>query len=127
MWQLKSLLDGNPLNEPQLLPNDWGPIFGLSGVKDKLHDLSWLGPKYKNMGWFELEEYAPEEPATATPEEVEWETAKNLLKESDWTMLSDVLIKTQKRKEYEEYRKKLRDIRKQSGFPHDIKWPLKPK
>tara|TARA_R110002072_G_scaffold121879_6_gene256143 strand:+ start:628 stop:867 length:240 start_codon:yes stop_codon:yes gene_type:complete len=79
------------------------------------------------MGWFELEEYAPEEPATATPEEVEWETAKNLLKESDWTMLSDVLIKTQKRKEYEEYRKKLRDIRKQSGFPHDIKWPLKPK
>jgi len=127
LWQLKNLTDGKALNKPQPLPQDWGPIFGLSGFKDKLHDLSWLGSSYENMGWFELDQYQPEEPTTSTPEELNWQTAKNLLKESDWAMLLDAPIKTQKRKEYEDYRNKLRNIRKQSGFPHNIKWPVKPK
>jgi hypothetical protein len=78
------------------------------------------------MGWFEVEEYEPEEPAQATPEELAWERAKKLLNESDWTMLLDAPLKAQERKMYEEYRKDLRNIKDQRDFPHNIKWPVKP-
>ena len=31
LWQLKKLSDGSALSEPQPLPENWGPIFGLHG------------------------------------------------------------------------------------------------
>ena len=44
------------LKEPGSLPKNWGPIFGLAGIQDRLGDLSWLGEAYSDMGWVQLSE-----------------------------------------------------------------------
>jgi len=46
----------------------------------------------------------------------------NLIKESDWRAVSDRKLEP----EWKEYRQALRDISKQEGFPHDVKWPVDP-
>ena len=46
----------------------------------------------------------------------------NLIKESDWRAVSDRELEP----EWKEYRQALRDITKQEGFPHDVKWPTDP-
>ena len=46
----------------------------------------------------------------------------NLIKESDWRAVSDRELEP----EWKEYRQALRDISKQEGFPHDVKWPVDP-
>jgi hypothetical protein len=45
-----------------------------------------------------------------------------LLKETDWTALSDVTMSA----EMAAYRQALRDITTQDGFPHEVTWPVKP-
>ena len=45
-----------------------------------------------------------------------------LIKESDWRAVSDRELEP----EWKEYRQALRDISKQEGFPHDVKWPTDP-
>lgn len=47
-----------------------------------------------------------------------------LLIKSDWSQLPDVPEKI--KLEWASYRKELRDITEQSGFPYDIIWPTKP-
>lgn len=54
MWQLRKLSTNEPLSEAGPLPNNWGPIFGLSGIQEKLGDLSWIGPSYADQGWVQL-------------------------------------------------------------------------
>ena len=54
MWQLRKLSTNEALSEAGPLPNNWGPIFGLEGFKEKLGDLSWIGPDYADQGWVEL-------------------------------------------------------------------------
>ena len=44
------------------------------------------------------------------------------IKESDWRAVSDRELEP----EWKEYRQALRDITKQEGFPHDVKWPKDP-
>ena len=56
MWQLRRLSTNEALSEPGPLPNNWGPIFGLSGIKEKISDLSWIGPAYSDQGWIKLTE-----------------------------------------------------------------------
>ena len=46
----------------------------------------------------------------------------DLIKESDWRALCDRELEP----EWKEYRQALRDIPKQEGFPHDVKWPTDP-
>ena len=46
----------------------------------------------------------------------------NLLKESDWRAVSDRKLEPA----WKRYRKALRDITKQEGFPHDVEWPVDP-
>ena len=46
----------------------------------------------------------------------------NLMKESDWRAVCDRELEP----EWKEYRQTLRDIPKQEGFPHDVKWPIDP-
>lgn len=46
----------------------------------------------------------------------------NLLRETDWTALSDVTMSA----EMATYRQALRDITAQPGFPHSVEWPVKP-
>lgn len=125
MWQLKKLSSGEALNEPQKLPENWGPIFGMAGFQDRLGDLSWLGDAYADQGWVVVGE-APAEPAQSTEAELAWEKAKKLLQESDWSMLSDVPMTSENKASWVEYRRALREIRLQAGFPTDIQWPSKP-
>ena len=84
------------LSEAGPLPNNWGPIFGLEGFKEKLSDLSWIGPAYADQGWIELTDteqqavYKPQvlarveeektianaalsEPTITTHEKIEWD------------------------------------------------------
>ena len=44
------------------------------------------------------------------------------LKKCDWRAVSDRELEP----EWKEYRQALRDISKQEGFPHDVKWPTDP-
>ena len=125
LWQLKKLSSGEALNEPQRLPENWGPIFGLAGFIDKIGDLSWLGDAYNDTGWVIVGD-APALPTASTKAELEWERAKQLLRESDWSVLPDVPLLDFQRTAWVEYRRALRDIRLQSGFPNDIQWPSSP-
>ena len=68
MWQLRKLSTNEALSEAGPLPNNWGPIFGLAGIKEKLGDLSWIGPDYVDQGWIEL----------STEEEKQIKTNRNL-------------------------------------------------
>lgn len=125
LWQLKNLKTGAALNEPQKLPENWGPIFGMSGVVDRLGDLSWLGTDYVDMGWVVVGE-APADPEQASAADLAWNHAKSLLQESDWSVLPDVPMTSGEKTAWIEYRKALREIRLQAGFPSNIQWPKAP-
>lgn len=114
---MKRLSSGEELSEPQLLPENWGPVFGLQNFEDRLSDLSWIGPDHADTGWFYVGEEPPP-PPEATPEELAWEQAKHLLRESDWTMLPDVRMTKEKRMAWEEWRHFVREIRSHPDFPN---------
>ena len=124
LWQLKKLSTGEPQNEPQKLPENWGPIFGLHGFEDKLGDLSWLGDDYADLGWVVVGEEA--EAATASAADIEWGRAKQMLRDSDWSVLPDVPMTAGERDAWIAYRRALREIRLQPGFPNEIVWPAAP-
>lgn len=121
-WQLKKISTGEALNAPQHLPENWGPIFGLAGFKEKLGDLSWVG--LDDQGWFEVDVNI--DIGLSTPGDIAWEKAKKLLIESDWSMLSDVPMIDGDREKWIIYRRALREIKSQAGFPSDITWPMIP-
>ena len=125
MWQLKKLSTGEALNEPQKLPENWGPIFGLHGFIEKLGDLSWLGEAYADQGWVIVGE-APLDPVESTEAKLAWDRAKQMLRESDWAVLPDVPMTTGDKAQWIEYRRGLREIRLQPGFPNNIQWPKSP-
>lgn len=125
LWQLKKISTGEALNQPQKLPENWGPIFGLAGIQDQLGDLSWLGENFVDQGWFVVGD-APPDAAQSTAAELAWERAKRLLRESDWTMLSDVPMNKTQKALWVAYRKELREIRLQPEFPSNIIWPVIP-
>ena len=124
LWQLKKISTDEAQNDPQPLPENWGPIFGMEGFIDKLDDLSWLGEAYSDLGWFIVGEQP--EPTTSSESVIAWEHAKQLLRESDWSILPDVPMLKEERARWIEYRQKLRDIRLQPGDLNDINWPLSP-
>ena len=126
LWQLKKLSTGEALNEPQSLPENWGPIFGLASIQDRLGDLSWLGENFVDQGWVVVGGDAQAEPIQSTKAELAWEQAKQLLRDSDWSMLPDVPLTKGDKKLWETYRKSLREIRLQAGFPENITWPTRP-
>lgn len=123
LWQLKKISTNEALNEAGNLPENWETIFGLSGLEAaQLNDLSWLGKAYEDMGWFEVE---GDPPATATPEELAWEEAKQRLKESDWSMLPDIPMTSGEKSQWIEYRRQLREVRLHPDFPNVV-WPISP-
>ena len=123
LWQLKKLSTGETLNEPQKLPENWGPIFGLGGIKDRLGDLSWLGDAYADQGWFEVgEEAAP----IMTADEAN-KTVQQFLISTAWAVAVDNTDMTKdQRANWLTYREKLRAIPMQEGFPENIVWPAEP-
>ena len=123
MWQLKNLETGAPLNEPQKLPENWGPIFGMGGIKDRLGDLSWLGEAYANQGWVQVGEEAP---APTTADEAN-ATITQMLINTAWAVASDdTTITRGQRADWIAFRQALRDIPLQAGFPTSIVWPTEP-
>lgn len=46
-----------------------------------------------------------------------------LLKETDWTQMSDNSVSSTMLEKYQEYRQKLRDVPQQDGFPYDVEFP----
>lgn len=126
LWQLKKISTGEALNEPQKLPTNWGPIFGLSGFQDRIGNLSWLGEAYADQGWVVVEGEAPADPVQSTQAELAWENAKALLRDSDWVVLSDVPMNQDKKVLWIDYRRALREIRLQAEFPTNIQWPVAP-
>ena len=123
MWQLKKLSTNEALNEPQRLPENWGPIFGMAGIQDRLGNLSWLGDAYADQGWFVIGE---ETTIPLTAEEVNATIAKRLL-DTAWAVAIDNTTMTRgQRAEWMTFRQALRDIPLQSGFPANIVWPSQP-
>ena len=123
MWQLKKLSTGEALNEPQKLPENWGPIFGLYGIKERLGDLSWLGDAYADQGWVE----AGEEVSTPMSTNEINATIAQRLKDSAWAVAEDDLTITRgQRADWIAFRQALRDIPLQAGFPTNIVWPNEP-
>lgn len=49
-----------------------------------------------------------------------------MLAASDWTQVADVDLTEGDKKSWASYRKALRDIPKQDGFPNSITWPIPP-
>lgn len=128
LWQLKKLSTNEALNEAGPLPNNWGPIFGMAGIEEKLSDLSWLGDSYTDIGWVQVEGTADDAAlgSEKTLAQKVWAQAKNLLWRSDWAMLPDVPLTVEEKQKWIEYRKALRDIRSQQGFPEKVTWPTIP-
>ena len=123
MWQLKKLSTNEALNEPQRLPENWGPIFGMDGIKDRLGDLSWLGDAYTDQGWVEVGE---ETPASMTADEVH-ATIAQILTNTAWAVAADdTTITRGQRADWMAFRQALRDIPLQSGFPTNVVWPNEP-
>ena len=48
------------------------------------------------------------------------------LRESDWTLLSDVPFSAEEKIEWIKYRNALRNLPKLDGFPHNFSWPQQP-
>jgi len=123
LWQLKKLSTGETLNAPQKLPENWGPIFGMGGIKDRLGDLSWLGDAYADQGWFEVGE---ETTVPMTADEVN-ATIEQWLKNTAWAVAEDDRTITKgQRADWMVFRQALRDIPLQVGFPTNIVWPAQP-
>ena len=126
LWQLKNLRTNEEIGAPQVLPESWEGLFGLHNFRDRLSNLQWVkNPSIADLGWFEteLEEPKPYEPSM---EEQVNLTLRQLLSQSDWSMLPDVPMTNSKKSEWIEYRRALRELKYQSGFPDDVIWPGKP-
>ena len=123
LWQLKKLSTGETLNAPQKLPENWGPIFGMAGIQDRLGDLSWLGDAYADQGWVAVGE---ETPTPMTAEEAN-ATIAQMLRATAWAVAADdATITRGQRADWMTFRQALRNIPLQAEFPTNIVWPTEP-
>lgn len=125
LWQLKRLSSGENLSEPQLLPENWGPVFGLHNFEYKLGDLSWIGPDHVDTGWFHVGDEPPS-PEPASRENLIRQEAWRQLRECDYRILPDEPISAGKRAEWIEHRRELRRIHQMKSFPEDFELPKAP-
>lgn len=119
LWQLKNPKTGENIGGLQPLPENWGPIFGMEGVKDRLGDLSWLG--ITDRCWVEVDVADP-------PDPIKKDIDDRILafnEEANEKILDQSLTKGQWQA-WIEYQKELQNIPLQSGYPHEIFWPIKP-
>ena len=128
LWQLQKLSTSEPLSKKYpVLPKNWGPIFGLEGVKDRLNDLSWLGDAYADMGWVEVEGSGAElaEPTNIDPVEDAEIRLQSELDSSEWAVSADSgLTKAQKRT-WVDYRKALYKLKNKLNA-ESISFPIRP-
>ena len=119
LWQLKNPQTNENIGPPQSLPENWGPIFGMEGVKDRLGDLSWLG--ITDRCWIEVEVENPSDPVKKDIDD----RIDVFINESN-QRLSDTSLTKGKWQELVEYQKQLQNIPLQPGYPNEVLWPTKP-
>jgi hypothetical protein len=112
LWQLRNPKTGENLSDPQPLPENWGPIFGLEGVKDRLGDLSWLG--ITDKAWFEV-----------TEKDLVDQQIERDLKESESMLTKEDMTKGE-RAAWIDYKLALQEISLQFGYPNEVRWPTRP-
>lgn len=96
-------------------------------------------PFFKSMGYTEVGEveqaydgryfiagYAPTKPQEEFEKQVRAERDRRVA-ETDWYMMPDYPADPETLEVVKNYRKALRDITLQSGFPRDVEWPVMPK
>ena len=121
MWQLRKLSTKEPLSEAGPLPDNYGPIFGLAGIKDKIGDLSWIGSAYADMGCVKL---SPEEELeilknqVATRIEEEKAIANKALQESSLTV--------EQKTHWIDYLLKLDEVYLSANFDSNVRFPARP-
>ena len=128
LWQLQKLSTNEPLSKKYpALPENWGPIFGLAGIQDKLHDLSWLGDAYADMGWVQVEGSVLElaEPTNIDPVEDAKIRIQAELDDSEWAVADDSGLTKAKKRQWVDYRKALHKL-KNNLNPENISFPIRP-
>jgi hypothetical protein len=123
LWQLRKLSTNENLNEPQLLPRNWGPIFGLHNFVDRLGDLSWAGKP--DMGWFEVGP-APEPETIVHAESMRRKVDEWLKDSAEMVAIDNTNVTREQRAAWMDYRQKLRDALLQPSFPENVQWPTRP-
>ena len=143
------LVENNAIVDgPRALPSSWRNVSGLNWLSnDELKALGWLpvridegavDEKFSGSMFVinpnEVVEvklwraYTAEEKAEMLNEKRD--SVRRLrngrLKESDWTQLNDTPLDNATKVAWTTYRQALRDIPAQSGFPHNVVWPVKP-
>lgn len=121
LWQLKNPQTGENIGGLQPLPENWGPIFGMEGVKDRLGDLSWLG--IADRCWVEVD--APDA-ATNEKSVIDQQISKLLEESLPMVSLNNPNMTKAKWQEWIEYRKKLENLYLYSGYTTELPWPVKP-
>ena len=121
LWQLINPQTGEKLNEPQQLPENWGPIFGLHGVKDRLGDLSWLG--ITDRAWVEVD--VPD-PVIDQKAIVDAQITQMLVDSLPMVAVDNTSISKGKRQEWVVYRRKLKELHLQPNYPDSMEWPARP-
>lgn len=124
LWRLKNISTGEFLTEPQVLPKNWGPIFGMEGFKDKLGDLSWVGKP--DLGWVEVEIDDNEILRKQQKELVDLQVDTFLKDSLNYVAADNTSVTKQQRAEWIEYRQKLKEIYLQPDYPLNVNWPKKP-
>ena len=119
LWQLKNPQTDENIGGLQPLPENWGPIFGMEGVKDRLGDLSWLG--ITDRCWVEVE---ADDPADPVKKDIDDRIAA-FNDEANQKILNRSLTKGQWQA-WVEYQKELQNIPLQPGYPNEVRWPTKP-
>lgn len=99
----------------------------MGGVKDRLGDLAWLGDAYADQGWVEI---TPEPPAEPTREDKIAAAQAQIelrINESNFVVAADnVTVTKEQRAAWVEYRRLVREVHLQIGYPDIIAWPTPP-
>jgi hypothetical protein len=95
----------------------------MGGIVDRLGDLSWLGEAYADQGWVVV---GTEDSPPMTQDDIV-ATIDQMLKNTAWAVAEDNTSMTKaQRIEWFEFRKTLREIPLQVGYPDNIQWPTQP-
>ena len=95
-----------------LYPTDGQEILGSDNYTKRTYDL-------ENDVWIESID-------TALLSNIKRTERNNLLRDTDWTQLSDVSLSVQEKTNWVNYRQLLREVPQQENFPTDITWPSPP-
>ena len=99
----------------------------MGGIKDRLGDLSWLGDAYADQGWFEVGEPAPVEPPTVDKiAAIKAEIDLRLYQSNPMVAFDNVEITKRERAAWVDYRRAVKDVLLQEGYPDTIFWPTPP-